>query len=139
MTEQEHAEAHRTLGEESVKTALRFENGQKEISSMRADITKLQTTIEPKPVNWPYVVFSSIGVLVVLFAAWFALGAKFSERPTRSEVDKQIQALVDGQSKLTDSQTQQQRLLDKLVEKQENSEKVMTDIRQDVRTLLNRR
>lgn len=139
MTDKEHEEEHRNLREENVRTALRFENGQKEIAALRDGVTELKTQIAPKPVNWPYIIFSGVGVLVVLLASWFALGAKFTERPTRDEVDKQIKTLVDNQSKLSETVAQQQRLVDKLVEKQEASDKVLTEIRQDVRVLLNRR
>lgn len=139
MTDQEHAEAHREIGNELVRTTLRFENGQKEISSMRADIVKLQTSIEPKPVNWPYVVFSSIGVLVVLLTAWFALGSKFSERPTRTEVDKQIQALVNNQESLEKAQGEQRRVLDKIEASQHAADKTLSEMHEDIRTLVRSR
>ncbi len=139
MTDQEHIKHHQEIGNESVRTALKFENGQKEISGMRADIIKLQTTIEPKPVNWPYVIFSSIGVLVVLLTAWFALGSKFAERPTRLEVDRQIQTLVTSQADLSKAQVEQRRVVDKIEANQDASDKVLVEMHEDIRSLIRAR
>ena len=137
--DKDHDELHREISNELVRTTLRFENGQKEFTSMRTDITKLQTTIEPKPVNWPYVIFSSLGVLVVLLTAWFALGSKFAERPTRSEVDTQIQALVNNQTELTKAQGDQRRLLDKIEAEQQSQQTTLMEMHQDLRTLVQSR
>ncbi len=98
---------------------IRLQNGQKAFDQLRDKMTSVEVKMAPKPVNYVGITSIGIGLLLAAVTALWGLSVLFSDRPTRDEVERQVQEqrkAIDEQSgelrTMSDRQTEQRVILD---------------------------